>query len=360
MLHLHGGRSPNVTRTLSILECSFLLASLVSLASLPAAAQDERLGPEPAAAELFRQGRELIKSGDWGEGCEKLELSMKRYPAPSTLMNIARCREHDGRIATAWALYRRALVLNLETHGVQRKRELDEVAQNAIDALDLRLPRILVTVVPKVKGVHATEGGRALPLDTTVPLDPGAYEVLVRAAGYEEIRRRVRLVEGVTTTVTVRMEAVSPGGAMAHDGNDARPPAPVSQPGPTGAPFAPPDDNAVNPSPTPLWAWFAGGSGIAFAALSVGFAVDAQLTARALEERCGADLVCDEDLSYDPVADNARKNRGIALGVGFGIGALGALSAATVGILWKSSGANVAAAPLVLPGGIGLVVRGTL
>ncbi len=325
----------NVTRCASI--CALLVVGLWPRS----AAGQEPLGPEPVAAELFLQGRELIKKGDWINGCAKLELSMKRYPAPSTLMNIARCREHDGRLATAWALYRRALVLNLETDGDQRKQELDDVANAAIAALEPRLPRIRVVMKPAVRGARVSEGGRELPLGTAVPLDAGSYEVVANAPGHVEVQQRVELQEGQTTEIELTLK---PEEQVVPEPNVAEP---------SGG-----DEPTAEPG-VPVWVWLVGGSGIVMSGLAIGFGIDSKLTADGLEERCGADLVCDEDLAFDPDEDNARQNRGLGLAIGFGVGALGAFVASTIGLVSNVNRAGVAWVPMVTPDARGIVVTGS-
>jgi hypothetical protein len=289
--------------------------SVVVLLSTPSWADDD-VGPEPAALELFRQGRELIKQGDWDQGCLKLELSMKRYAAPSTLMNIAACRSHEGRVATAWALYRRALVLNRTTDGEERRRELDDVGRAAIEELEPRLPRLRVSVSPEAQNARVTEGGRELPIGTAVPLDPGDYDVTASAPGFLQATRRVSLSEGKTTEIALELRPVPARTAPAPSA--AATPSPVS------------DDDEV--APTPLWVWFVGGSAIVMSGVAIGFAIDARVTSDGLVERCGDDLVCDEDPSFDPADDNARKNRDIGLAIGFGIGAASAWVAAIIGL----------------------------
>jgi hypothetical protein len=274
-------------------------------------------GPGPAATELFRQGRELIKQGDWTAGCNKLALSMKRYPAPSTLMNIARCRVHEGRVASAWALYQRSLVLNRETPGEERRKELEAVGQTAIDELQPRLPRILVVVEPPREDVRVSEGGRALPVGTAVPLDPGSYLIEATAPGFAPSSERVSLSEGATTSVTLKLRALAP--------------TPVSAP-PPPTPAPQPDRIDTDEEP-PVWLWLVGAAGIAMTGVAIGFAVDSRNATDDLASRCGADLVCDEDLAFDPSDLNGRKNRGLGLSIGFGIGGATALTASIVGLL---------------------------
>ena len=68
------------------------------------------------------------------------------YPAASTLLNIARCYEHDGKLALAWSAYQRALVINRETQGEERKRALEEIAQKGLAKVEPRVPRIKIVM----------------------------------------------------------------------------------------------------------------------------------------------------------------------------------------------------------------------
>lgn len=336
-----GSSSAFVTRPIAKWAIGCLLVGTLACLASSASAQDDPLGPDPVAADLFRQGRDLIAEGQHAEGCAKLELSMKRFAAPSTLMNIARCREHEGKVATAWALYQRALVLNLETDGEQRRQELDDVALAAITALEARLPKLHVTLATPVNDGGVREGGRPLPLGTAVALDPGEHELVANAPGYDRLVQRVVLREGETTKVVLTLTATPP-----------TPAKPAAGPVQTNI-----GDDTVKTT-TPIWVWAVGGAGLAMAGVAIGFAVDAQLTADALADRCGDDQVCDEDLAFDPAPDNARKNRGFGLGIGFGVGALASLTAATIGLVMSSSSSAVTWLPQALPGGGGLAVQG--
>src|SRR5262245_41876693 len=100
---------------------------VLSLAASPAWAQSG--ARDPAAAEaLYKTGRDLVAKGDWDGGCPKFDASMALDPVASTLLNIAKCNEHYGRLAQAWADYKRAIVLNQETQGAERRKTLADIA----------------------------------------------------------------------------------------------------------------------------------------------------------------------------------------------------------------------------------------
>jgi hypothetical protein len=83
---------------------------------------------DPALAEtLFNSAQACLAKGDWTCACEKFGASMAADPSVSTLYNIAKCQEHEGKLALAWASLQQALSLNqtLAYHEIRRKK-LDE------------------------------------------------------------------------------------------------------------------------------------------------------------------------------------------------------------------------------------------
>ncbi len=331
------------------------VCAVLSLAA-PSLAQDDA-APDAAASALFREGRDLIKRGNWEAGCPKLAISMKRYPAPSTLLNLALCREHEGRVATAWAMPRRARVLNRETVGKTRRESLDAVAEQLTGRLQPRLPRLRVTIVPAVPNVTLTEDGRELPLDTAVPFDPGPHQLVATAAGHRDVLRTVTLREGETLAGELSLPIADDGTTVVPAPPPVPPTNPSSQP-PTQPPG--PTNPAVDEQGIPVWVWISGGAGIVLGGVAIAFAADAVNAASMLEERCGADLICDEDLSFDPEPLNDRKNRGTALAIGLGAGGVAGVVAAVVGL--ATSGGDDDAPPVVsgwaTPNGAGLSLAG--
>src|SRR4051794_31211313 len=141
---------------------------------------------DPATAQaLFDQGRKLMAQERWSEACPKLEESQRLDPAGGTLLHLALCREHEGRIATAWALYQDALAQ--AKHDSRKDRA--KIAQERIDYLSTRLPRMRVRVAPASRraegfaltrdeiAVGAAQWGEAL------PVDPGAHVLVAKANG---------------------------------------------------------------------------------------------------------------------------------------------------------------------------------
>lgn len=187
-----------------------LIAGGVTLVVLFAAAQAQAAptARDPAAAEaLFRAALEARDKGDWGTACTKFNAGMDLDPTASTLINIAKCHEHEGKPATAWADLHRALVLNRETPGAQRKAELDDYVNNLLAKLEPRLPKLKIIIHQKPSGLEVTRNG--LDVSTVVgevlPVDPGAHEIEAAARGYVTEKRTVQIAEKQTVTVELSL-----------------------------------------------------------------------------------------------------------------------------------------------------------
>ncbi len=149
---------------------------------------------DPATAQaLFDQGRKLMGQERWAEACPKLEESQRLDPAGGTLLHLALCREHEGRIATAWALYQDALSQAKR----DARKDRAKIAQERVDALTPRLPRLRVRVAPanrRAEGFTVTRDeitvGEAQ-WGERLPVDPGSHALTARANGRKTWTARV-------------------------------------------------------------------------------------------------------------------------------------------------------------------------
>jgi len=165
-----------------------LLAFAGCIVASPAYAND------PAAAQaLFDQAQALMRDGRWSDACPKLEESQRLDPGDGTVLHLAACREHEGKIATAWALYQDALVAAKRSNNKSRAR----VAQERVDFLGPRLPRLRLKVAFADKKLPAfkvmrddTAVGPALWGDA-FPIDPGAHTITATADGYKKWSRAI-------------------------------------------------------------------------------------------------------------------------------------------------------------------------
>jgi hypothetical protein len=310
-----------------------LLASSVSRADPPA---DDPVGAEA----LFKAARQLVDAGDWAGGCKKFEASLALHGSASTALNIARCHEHDGKVASAWEDYHRALTLNGETKGADRRKGLEDLAKKGIAALEPRLPKLRVTIGSPPAGLHVQRDGKDVPtaaLGDALPADPGPHEVTATAPGYRAWTRTITLQEGKTETVDLSLEALPPGAGAA-----AR-----SAPG------------------VPLWAWITGGAGVALAGVGAYFLADDVSAIHALRSNCRAvtgGTYCVP--GYSPEPDDARKDRDLPLAIALGGAGVVAIGAAVVGIVRGRSkppggpAEGPTAAPWIAPGVAGATLSG--
>jgi hypothetical protein len=300
---------------------------------------------DPAGAEaLYKAGRDLVAKGNWDAACPKFEASMTLDPVASTLINIAKCHEHFGRLARAWADYKRALVLNQDTPGAERRKTLGEIATRGIEALEPRLPKMSIAVADQPEGLRVTRDGQDIPLamlGEVVPVDPGSHEIAATAPGYSLEKQTVKAEEGKTIEVDLRLSksaaaAESPNSA-GRGAEEKKLPTPPAE-GPDK-----PGEGGI-----PTWVWIVGGAGVAMVGAGIAFRIDGIAAEATLDEKCGEQRVCDPASGYDPGPDNDRKNRDFILFAALGGAGAAALGAAVIGAIVAPPKARAASA-LVKP-----------
>jgi hypothetical protein len=149
------------------------------------------LVPRPAHAQsaqaeaLFQDGKRLMAKGETAKACEKFEASDRVEPASGTEINLARCRETSGQLASAWAAYLKTAAT--AKHDGNTRREAEARKQAA--ALEPRLIYLTI-VVPdesRVDGLGITRNGIAVDQalwNQRVPVDPDEYTISGEASGY--------------------------------------------------------------------------------------------------------------------------------------------------------------------------------
>jgi hypothetical protein len=159
--------------------------AVAALAALVAFAPRAQASDPATAQTLFDQGRKLMAEEKWAEACPKLEESQRLDPAGGTLLHLALCREHEGRIATAWAFYQDALA-QAKRDG---RRDRAKIAQDRIDTLGPKLPKMRVRVAPQNRRLEGFQVSRdGLPVGEAqwgdaYPVDPGTRSLSARANG---------------------------------------------------------------------------------------------------------------------------------------------------------------------------------
>jgi tetratricopeptide (TPR) repeat protein len=217
-------RSVGAPLASSVAVVAALLGSSTARAQQPT--QDDAV---VVAQALFKAARGLVEASNYAEACPKFEASLALYPSASTMINLAKCHEQEQKLATAWAEYNRALVLNLGTVGAERQKALEDLARQGIATIEPRLPRLRIVIPLEPAGIRVLRDGNDLPvmaLGEPLPADPGQHEVSVSAPGYQAETRSVHIEEGKTVTVEISLQPV-PAAPSARQQVAAAPPAPA-------------------------------------------------------------------------------------------------------------------------------------
>lgn len=268
-----------MARTTRLFVSSLLLGGTL-FAVTPAIAQPR----DRAAAEaLFRAGREAADKGDYATACKRFEESERLDPALGTLFNLADCKEKQGKLASAWQLFREV---------AQRLSDSDERAQIASEratSLEPRLPRLNLQLAPEAPagtqvfrdGVELGAGSLSVPL----PVDPGAHTVLVRAPGHQEKSYEVQAEEGKVVELAIAPGAATgaPSGETSSAGAD----------GVVDIRTPPEPDRGTGGRKTA--GYVIGGLGIASlvaGAVTGGLALSKK---GEMEDNCASDLACNQD-----------------------------------------------------------------
>lgn len=220
----------------------FCAVSLASLFGVLGSTADAHAGDPAAAQALFDQARKLMSQQRWAEACPKLDESQRLDPGGGTLLHLAACREHEGKIATAWAHYQDALSAAKR----DGRKDRAKFAQARIDAIRPRLPRIRVRVAAENRALPGFRVSRddiivgEAQWGESVPVDPGTRTLAARADGYASWTTTVDVPAAASeTTVDVPvLEKEEAAAAPAPEG----PPDPAKTPGAEQRERSHPDD----------------------------------------------------------------------------------------------------------------------
>lgn len=193
-----------------------LLAPLLLLSTLvlarPASAQSDPV----AATELFKQGREALAKQDYATACRKFEDSLRLDEKVGTLLNLADCEEHQGKIAAA----RQHLQRGIDLAAAQNDDRAD-LARQRFAVLDKRVPRLTVTLAAPVDGATVKRDGVELgagSLGTPLPVEPGNHVVTVTAPKHEPRSYDVTVAESEQKALAVEVGPEAAPGVDASTG----------------------------------------------------------------------------------------------------------------------------------------------
>lgn len=156
------------------------------------------------ADKLFEEAQALKQAGKTEEACKKYEeaLAMNRN-AVGTLLNVGKCNEDSGRVATAIKHYTQA-------RDLAREHNLDEhraAAEERINAVSGRVPQLSVAFSERLDGMKLVIDDVVYPTDektvSELRLDPGSRHLVVTAPGRLPYSTDVTLTEGKPHAVAI-------------------------------------------------------------------------------------------------------------------------------------------------------------
>jgi hypothetical protein len=156
-----------------------------------------------AAQALFDRARELMIAGHYGDACPKLEESQRLDPASGTLLNLADCYEHQGRLASAWLKFLEAAAASRAGANVDR----ETTARDRAAALAGKVPKFVIKVSgDPTPGLEVRRDGEVVERNQWgVPLaaDPGEHTISASAPGRSPWRTTATLKAADTTAIAV-------------------------------------------------------------------------------------------------------------------------------------------------------------
>jgi hypothetical protein len=182
---------------------AMVVAGCIAAASSIASAQSAE------AEALFRDGRDLIKAGKLAAGCERLAASARLESSVGTLLNLGDCREKLGKLASAWAAFRKAEAMAKRSGSDDRRQA--EAGRRAA-ALEPQLSNLVIEVPHHIEGLVVRREGEVIDdaaWNTALPVDPGSYTIVAEAPGYMPWRTSV-VVEAGQRRQTIAVPILQP------------------------------------------------------------------------------------------------------------------------------------------------------
>ncbi len=361
-------------------------AALAAL-SLLAAAAPQAAADAKSAEKAFRKGKKLQQQKKYDEACPAFEESFKEDPAIGAQLNVARCYEEWGKLATALEAYREALKLARAT-----KDDRTQPIKDLVATLDKRVP-VLILSLPKGRlpppGFTVTLDGAEVQddqLGQPMRVDPGKYTLVTRSDDGEPQTTEVVAVNGKTLPVELAIDA-----EPAKPDKPAKPAKPAKPDKPEGGSEKPGGDEDAPAADEGAklevkTAATAGDPGrgrrrIAYIVGGVGLIGAGVATYLALDARSDYDAAfdgnCDPDTKQcTPEAATATNDARSQANTASIIGGVAAAAVLTGAILYfsapkaerkraadadaEASARKRAVRPMLLPGGAGVVFSGAL
>ncbi len=217
-------------------KCLLLCAAVAAASSsLPRAAHAQ--SDAARAALLAREAEDLLAQGKTTEACSKMQESYDLDPRGSTALDLAVCREKEGKTGRAYRMYGVAL----EAARSEKRNDRVQTASAGRNRLVLSVPRLTVEVPAKslVAGMLVTVNGEEVPVKEygkPWEVDPGQLVVQAQAPGRKRWETTLKISNREKKAVTVPALEV-----------DDSPPPPPPAPKPAATPKPPPEPGEPPP-----------------------------------------------------------------------------------------------------------------
>ena len=211
------------------------VASVAVVIAVTASAGGARADGSAAAQALFDQAKKAMKAHDYPAACPKLEESYRIEQALGTLLNLADCYEHEGKLATAWSKFLEVATLARAAGNAERAR----VGKQRAAALQPRVSNLVITTsTPRLSGLEIKSDGSVVgeaEVGAPIPTDAGPHTLEATAPGHKPWSTQVQVEDG-GGTVTVRVPDLDP---LPAEPAPVAAAAPTPEPADVGAPDAP-------------------------------------------------------------------------------------------------------------------------
>lgn len=245
----------------------------VALLALPVAAH-----AAPTEGErLFREGRAAMQDKDYDTACTRFAESQRKEPAPGTSLNLGECEERRAHLIAA----RDAFASAASSFTTADKKGY---ASGRAEALDKRIPKVVVRVSGAPRGVVVRAGDRVVEQGVELRFDPGEVVFTVEAPASRTKKVPVTLKEGA---IVAELEL----GPLDVDGPV---PAGAAKPKPEAPVVAPPRETSGSNGMRTL-GWTLAGVGLASLVVGGVTGVMALDRASTVKDHCDADLACDPE-----------------------------------------------------------------
>jgi hypothetical protein len=342
---------------------------VVGLVAAPLGAQER----DPAGAQkLYDDALVLLEKGDFTNACPKFEQSQKLDPSAGTLLSLAGCAEHYGKLATAWSHLKAARALTPDVPSAKRRADMEVFIDAGIARLQPRIPMLTINVfcadqaapggrrpcndAPGLKVVRSGQdvsGG----VGNELPVDPGPTTLEASATGFKDAKTSFDLKEGVKETREIVLEPKPEDPKIIDDPKITPPPPPP-----------PPKEPPPTLTGLQIGGIILGGVGLVTVAVSIGTGVVAQGMSDELAELCpggdGETVECSSE-NFDRGTELSEEGPGYALASTVTTFVGGALLGAGIAVIVAGSVmrnqevASVVVVPVVAGDFVGLSTIGT-